>query len=258
MRRVLVILGGFGAAVVIVFGSIVFLHEATSIQPTIIVATTTAPTTSPPVVKKIMHVATTTAQVVKEIVTPPSSGWKHAVATVFWVGEDEASDNGFIHNRSSAWDIDWEEHYGGVDDPEERCGFEPCAFVPEENPFYVALPYNDLARGRRKDNASMIPWNDPASRTSVLKNRWIAVRYEGRICYGQWQDVGPFEEDDVAYVFGDVATPGNVIGVGAGIDLSPALRDCLRADDVAAVEWRHVEADDVPDGPWRTIITTRK
>lgn len=189
------------------------------------------------------------------VVPAAEEGWKSATATVFWVGEGETDDNGFIHNRSSAWDVAWMEHFGGLDDPNDRCGSRPCAFIPNENPFYIALPYNDMARGRSKENATRIPWYEQSKRHSILKNRWVEVSAKGRSCFGEWQDVGPFETDDIEYVFGESERPLNREGLQAGIDLSPALRDCLGVGDVAEVRWRHVERADVPAGPWLEIVT---
>ncbi len=198
----------------------------------------------------------TTAPQHSEESTPaaPSSSWKSARATVFWVGEGEGAENGFIHNRSSAWDVDWEKHFGGYDDPECRNGFYPCAFTPKENPFYVALPYNDLfLDGQHKDDPRLPP--GPRIRyESDLKNRWIAVKAGEYICYAQWQDVGPFGEDDIEYVFGTAQTPLNRQGERAGIDLSPAMRDCLKVGGLSDVEWRHVDTNEVLDGPWKLLM----
>lgn len=202
-----------------------------------------------------------TPAVSTEIPVPPvpdprtEASWKPARATVFWVGESEGADNGFIHNRSSAWDVDWEQHFGGYDDPECREGFHPCGFAPNENPFYVALPYNDIAAdgGHKKD--PRLPKGEDRAWVSDLKDRWIAVRAQGVTCYAQWEDVGPFGEDDIEYVFGDATIPLNAQGERAGIDLSPAVRDCLKVGGLSDVEWRHVEASDVPPGPWREIVT---
>ena len=183
--------------------------------------------------------------------------WKTAIATVFWVGEAGTSDNGYVANAASAWDGNWVKSFGGVDDPKDRCGFRPCGFTPKENPFYVALPYDDLTgRGTRKASAAVIPWRGIAGK-SALKNRWVAVRADSRTCYGQWQDVGPFDTDDVAYVFGDAPEPRNKRLAAAGIDLSPALRDCLQVQSISKVTWRHVEETEVPEGPWREIVTRR-
>jgi hypothetical protein len=188
------------------------------------------------------------------LASPPSvslvgSKWKVAIATVFWVGEEPAPDNGFITNVTASWDHDWVASFGGVDQPNSRCGFRPCGFTPKENAFYVALPYDDLTdEGVRKRSAAVVPWNRPGAKMSLLKNRWIAVQAREVVCYGQWEDAGPFEEDDAAYVFGDAPEPLNKRGVSAGIDLSPAMRDCLGVGPVARVMWRHVEAEQVP-GP---------
>lgn len=184
--------------------------------------------------------------------------WKPAVTTVFWVGEEASSDNDYIANDQSAWDRQWERHFGGVDDPEDRCGYRPCDFVPEENPFYVALPYNDLdERGHTKSSARDIPWFDAADAVagSVLKNRWIAITHADITCYGQWQDVGPNHEEDFAYVFGSATTPKNTFGQRAGLDISPALRDCLGVGDVSQTTWTFVSDEAVPDGPWLEIVT---
>ena len=222
-----------------------------------VATTTVASTTTTTVRAAVTSAASTTIAAIKDIATPPETGWKRGVATIFWVGEGEGEDNGYITNVESAWDMDWMEHFGGVDDPDTRCGHEPCAFDPQENSFYVALPYNDLgASGNAKANATRIPWYR-ASDKSILKNRWIEVRFKGKVCYGQWEDVGPFHEDDIEYVFGTAVAPLNTMGEKAGIDLSPAVADCLGVDGSDTVEWRHVDSARVPGGPWKETITTR-
>lgn len=163
--------------------------------------------------------------------------YKSAITTQFWVGESSDESNGFIPNDDSYWDSNWVEHFGGVDTPQCRDGYHPCGFTPQENPFYVALPY-----GGEKDGP-------------LLKNRWIEVVYTGKTCYGQWEDVGPFLENDVEYVFGNAA-PSNTFGEKAGLDISPALWDCLGLTDNAITKWRFIEAPKVPAGPWKEIITT--
>ncbi len=178
-----------------------------------------------------------------------SVGWKKATATVFWVGEAAGEDNGQIHNRSSAWDVEWEKSFGGYDDPDTRCGFLPCGFQPRLNAFYVALPYNDINdAGAYKPEARLIPWFDAQKTGTQLEGRWIEVRAGEVSCFGQWYDVGPFGEDDYGYVFGSSTSPASRMGVSAGIDLSPAVRDCLGLDGLDVVTWRHV--DTPPPGPW--------
>jgi hypothetical protein len=65
------------------------------------------------------------------------------VATVFWVGESASLHNP-VPNDTSAWDHAWQANFGGIDDPRRRTGFFPAHFLPKRNPFYVALPFNDL------------------------------------------------------------------------------------------------------------------
>ena len=69
---------------------------------------------------------------------------KQTMTTLFWVGETADSENAFIPNDQSYWDRDWQNHYGGVDEPERRNGYWPADFKPKENPFYVALPYGEF------------------------------------------------------------------------------------------------------------------
>jgi uncharacterized protein (TIGR01370 family) len=181
--------------------------------------------------------------------------------TVFWIGEPASPDNGFIANDDSAWDECWKEHYGGIDDPTQRAGFLPAGFTPKENPFYVALPYNDLdSNGDRKANVpDLIPWAKTATiptTQSAVKNRWLKIMSGAATCYAQWEDVGPFQENDVRYVFG-ASRPRNPINKHAGLDVSPGLRDCLGiADGITPTSWRFVESSEVPDGPWKTVVTT--
>jgi len=180
--------------------------------------------------------------------------WKrNVVATVFWVGE-EATRNNPVANKQSAWDVNWEENFGGFDDPDERVGYLPCGFVPKSNPFYVALPYNDLERGggHRLEASDVIPWfwqDYRGDGISVCKDRWVAVHSRGRVCYAQWEDVGPFEIDHWEYVFGDDPPRANRNG-NAGIDVSPAVRDFLGLRSGERVQWRFIDARDVPRGPW--------
>src|SRR5678809_784142 len=72
--------------------------------------------------------------------------WKtNIVTTVFWVGE-EAGANNPVSNYRSSWDANWTGNYGGLDNPDSstRSNYIPMAFIPRQNPFYCALPYNDV------------------------------------------------------------------------------------------------------------------
>lgn len=183
---------------------------------------------------------------------------RQVTTTVFWVGEPADADNGYIANAMSAWDDQWQDHYGGVDDPKNRNGYFPASFIPKENPFYIALPYSDLTdNGKRKPTAGNCPLssNVALKRFSWCKNSWIAITSHGKTVYAQWEDVGPFETDDTAYVFGTKA-PRNSYGARAGLDVSPAVRDYLGLSGVDTAQWMFISESDVPSGPWKQIITT--
>ena len=180
------------------------------------------------------------------------------ITTYFWVGEKASPDNGYIANDQSAWDENWATHFGGEDTPNARNGYYPAAFIPKENPFYFALPYSDIDdNGNRKASATNCP-NYGAMKNqpySWCKNSWVAIRKGSKAVYAQWQDTGPFEEDDTAYVFGSSA-PKNKDGERAGLDVSPAVRGYLGLQDVDNCDWGFVSADSVPAGPWKQIVTT--
>ncbi|WP_456343012.1 endo alpha-1,4 polygalactosaminidase [Thermovibrio sp.] len=182
---------------------------------------------------------------------------RNVKTTWFYVGEPATEENGNIPNTSSAWDDIWLWHYGGVDDPERRSGYFPASFKPSENPFYVALPFNDLdEKGNLKEIAKKIPWfnyEEFKKNGSVLKNRWVKIIKGDKVAYAQWEDVGPFGENDFNYVFGS-SPPSNPVN-GVGLDVSPAVRDYLGLKDVDYVDWQFVDKDEVPPGPWKEVIT---
>ena len=182
--------------------------------------------------------------------------WKNnIVTTVFWVGES-ASQNNPVHNSSSSWDLNWSSSFGGFDNPNAaaRRGYIPANFVPRQNPFYVALPYNDVTRGTTKPESRIcIPWfKDEFVREgqSVCRDRWIRIRNRsGKDCYAQWSDCGPFRTDHWQYVFGEERPKAN-LNQGAGLDVSPAVRDFLGLSMTDVTDWQFVEYKDVPRGPW--------
>lgn len=189
----------------------------------------------------------------------PTAGrypWKNKiVTTVFWVGES-ATVNNPVHNRSSSWDLNWKESFGGFDNPDplKRRGYLPAGFVPKLNPFYVALPYNDVKGSSHKPEARVvIPWFRSAfvrDGLSVCRDRWIAIRNSsGRVCYAQWSDCGPFRTDHWEYVFGKERPAHNLNG-GAGLDVSPAVRDYLRLSSTDVTDWKFVDFSEVQRGPW--------
>ena len=186
--------------------------------------------------------------------------WKlDIVATVFWVGE-QPTENNPTPNDKSSWDTQWMQNFGGYDDPDatkRTDSFTPVAFTPKQNPFYVALPYNDVIdyKTHKPEASRVIPWfSQRFSRSgrTVLKGQWVAIRYGNRVCYAQWEDCGPFVTDDHDYVFGN-ARPKNTSNNGAGIDISPAIRDYLGLKSMSKCDWRFVDVSEVPSGPWRTF-----
>jgi len=179
--------------------------------------------------------------------------WKYKISvTVFWVGE-QASVGNPVSNAESAWDIDWINHYGGADDPVKRTSFIPAAFIPKENFFYVALPYNDVDDHHTKPEAAkVIPWFKGCfvhDGRSVCKGHWVAIRHGRRVCYAQWEDAGPFQTDHWQYVFGVERLRPNRNN-DAGLDVSPAVRDYLGISDIDVCDWKFVDVFEVPDGPW--------
>ena len=183
--------------------------------------------------------------------------WRRGItATVFWVGE-KASERNPTPNDSSSWDPNWEINYGGEDHPANRKGYEPASFSPKLNPFYIALPYNDVSPdGSHFPEASeAIPWFWRTFRgdwTSVCKGRWVAIHFRGKVCYAQWEDCGPFNTDDWQYVFKGHQPKPNRNG-NAGIDISPAVRDYLGIRSGYRVAWKFLEDYEVPKGPWNGI-----
>ncbi len=184
--------------------------------------------------------------------------WKASiVTTVFWVGE-QAGENNPVPNFKSSWDANWTSNYGGFDNPDasSRRNYIPVSFTPRQNPFYFALPYNDVTHGQFKPEAPLvIPWFKQAYTEpgrSVCKDRWIAIRHGNRICYAQWEDCGPFRTDHFQYVFQNERPKPN-LNRGAGLDVSPAVRDYLGLAPTDVTDWQFVEVRDVPPGPWRNF-----
>jgi hypothetical protein len=177
------------------------------------------------------------------------------IATMFYIGEPGSPDNGFIPNTASTWDEQWQAHYGGIDSPTKRSGWWPADFTPKQNPFYIALPYNDLDENDvRKASARAVYWAEslaPGSQ-SLVKDRWIEICRAQACAYGQWEDAGPYGEEAAAYVFG-TARPTNTEGLSAGIDVSPALNDYLGLHGEGRVQWRFIDQTAVPAGPWLDI-----
>ncbi|HEU5247133.1 MAG TPA: hypothetical protein VFU09_08600 [Candidatus Udaeobacter sp.] len=183
--------------------------------------------------------------------------WKtNIVTTVFWIGE-QAGGNNLVPNRTSCWDKQWTKNYGGTDDPNpaRRSNYIPVKFTPRQNPFYCALPYNDKARtGHRPEAPRVVPWFKEAYQgpaVSTCKGRWIAIHKGNRTAYAQWEDAGPFRTDHWQYVFGNERPKPN-LNKGAGLDVSPAVRDYLGLKETDVANWKFVDFSEVPRGPWST------
>ena len=182
---------------------------------------------------------------------------KEIVTTTFWIGEKPSANNP-VPNRTSSWDANWTKNYGGYDDPERshRHDFIPAKFTPRQNPFYCALPYNDKAsNGHRPEAPRVVPWFKEAYQgpgVSTCKSRWIAIRKGNKVAYAQWEDAGPFRTDHWQYVFGNERPKPN-LNKGAGLDVSPAVRDYLGINETDVTDWKFVEFSEVPHGPWSKL-----
>jgi hypothetical protein len=184
--------------------------------------------------------------------------WKQQiVTTIFWIGE-KPSENNPVPNRASSWDKEWSKSYGGFDDPNpvRRRDYIPANFTPRQNPFYCALPYNDkAATGHRPEASRVVPWFNEAYQgpaVSVCKDRWIAIRKGNKVAYAQWEDAGPFRTDHWQYVFGNERPKPN-LNKGAGLDVSPAVRDYLGLNETDVTDWQFVDFKNVPRGPWSKL-----
>jgi hypothetical protein len=182
---------------------------------------------------------------------------KEIVTTIFWIGE-RPSGNNPVPNRASSWDRDWTKNYGGFDDPNptNRSNYIPVTFTPRQNPFYCALPYNDKANtGHRPEAPNVVPWFKEAYQgpaVSTCKGRWVAIRKGNKVAYAQWEDAGPFRTDHWQYVFGNERPKPN-LNKGAGLDVSPAVRDFLGMKETDVTDWKFVEFSEVPRGPWSRL-----
>ncbi len=189
--------------------------------------------------------------------------WKLQVTcTIFWIGEQPTARNP-TPNTKSSWDTRWAENFGGYDDPDPSNriadhvagDFRPKSFLPKLNPFYIALPYNDVigSSAHKPEASRVIPWFHrvkPAPGKTVCKGRWVQIYNGRRSCYAQWEDCGPWVTDDWEFVFG-TKPPKTGQNGAAGIDISPSVRDYLGLRSGQKVHWRFVEASQVPYGPWK-------
>jgi hypothetical protein len=178
--------------------------------------------------------------------------WKMDIyTTIFWIGEGGTTVSS-TDNVESAWDQDWRSNNGGSDTPNDREGYMPANHAARMNPFYVALPFNDLAfpdKARRWLPAGWYRSPRDGKQVSACKDRWVEIKNaQGETCYAQWEDVGPLRYDHAEYVFGE-ERPDTL--TRAGLDVSPAVADYLNITGKNCVtRWRFVDDADVPPGYW--------
>jgi hypothetical protein len=181
--------------------------------------------------------------------------WKsNIITTVFWIGEGGSSVSSTT-NVQSAWDMNWIHHNGGTDNPDEMSrmsGYSSLTHASTLNPFYIALPFNDLAYPEEAQRWMPSGWYHPPHHgekpVSACQGRWVEIKTgSGRVCYAQWEDVGPLVSDHPQYVFGP-ERPETL--TRAGLDVSPAVAKYLGFESTALTSWRFVDDDDVQPGMW--------
>jgi hypothetical protein len=253
-------LGKFTHAIAVLLSSVasLFAHgTASKAEPAKTKFSKKSEKTADDRVLDVSSLAFTPGQLAAELQPGQRYPWKsNIVTTVFWIGE-KPSENNPVPNRASSWDKEWTKNYGGMDDPApaHRSNYMPVKFTPRQNPFYCALPYNDKAKeGHRPEASRVVPWFREAYQgpaVSTCKGRWIAIRKGNRTAYAQWEDAGPFRTDHWQYVFGNERPKPN-LNKGAGLDVSPAVRDYLGLQPTDVTDWRFVDFKEVPRGPWST------
>jgi hypothetical protein len=184
--------------------------------------------------------------------------WRTGIITTeFWIGEGSTPVSSTT-NEDSAWDH-WRSSNSGSDspydrDPSDARGLAPASHAATVNPFYVALPFNDLAFPEKAREWLPRGWYRrprDGKQVSACKDRWVEIKNaQGRICYAQWEDVGPLGYEDADYVFGG-ASPVGLNNDRAGLDVSPDVAEYLHINDRNSVtSWRFVDDDKVSPGAW--------
>jgi len=178
--------------------------------------------------------------------------WKTNIFTTkFWIGEG-GSGISSTTNYASSWDEEWVSTNHGSDSPDDRNGYASGDHASTVNPFYIALPFNDLAFPDKAREYLPPGWHRPpkdGKQVSACQHRWVEIKNaQGRICYAQWEDVGPLRYDHAEYVFGN-ERPTSAY-THAGLDVSPAVADYLAINESGYTSWRFVDDEDVPPGQW--------
>ena len=169
------------------------------------------------------------------------------MTTYFWIGQGGTSISSTT-NLKSAWDSFWKKNFGGIDCPDQRKDAKkfreaslPKKFAPTLNPFYVALPFNDIAFPK-KAKRWVYWWDDKKFQKerfeSQCNGRWVMIKFNNRVCYAQWEDVGPLRYDHAEYVFGEERPTDDYSQ--AGLDVSPAVRDYLGLSGLDKTDWKTI------------------
>jgi hypothetical protein len=181
--------------------------------------------------------------------------WKTGIyTTMFYIGEGGSSISSTT-NVSSSWDAEWLQSNRGSDNPYDRSGYAPSTHAATLNPFYIALPFNDMVYPDKARQWVPGYWHRPnkdGKPVSACKDRWVEIKAEdgsGHVCYAQWEDVGPLRYDHAEYVFGP-ERPDTL--TRAGLDVSPAVYQFLGLSENKhpTTRWRFVDDEDVPPGAW--------
>jgi hypothetical protein len=180
--------------------------------------------------------------------------WKTGIiTTMFWIGEGSTPISSTT-NVQSSWDEDWMSNNHGSDSPYNRNGYASGSHASTLNPFYIALPFNDLAFPDKAREYVPRSWHRESrdgKQVSACKDRWVWIKNaQGRSCFAQWEDVGPLTYDNAEYVFGS-ERPTGLGDNRAGLDVSPAVAQYLGIDGKNRITaWRFVDDEDVRPGPW--------
>src|SRR5205809_4132 len=114
------------------------------------------------------------------------------------------------------------------------------------------------ARGERyswkKNIVTTVFWiGERPSGNNPVPNRVSSWDKNWSRSYGGFDDPNPAHRNNYwQYVFGSERPKPN-LNKGAGLDVSPAVRDYLGLDETDVTDWRFVEFSEVSHGPWSTL-----
>ena len=159
--------------------------------------------------------------------------WKtNIVTTVFWIGEQPTANNP-VPNNEKFLGCELDLQLRRLRQPgclESRATTSRSLSSRGRIRFMCALPYNDVTHGQFKPEAALvIPWfKQSYTEPGQIGLQGSLARDPQRqsVCYAQWEDCGPFRTDHFQYVFQNERPKPN-LNRGAGLDVSPAVRDYL-------------------------------